>query len=116
RGRSFGRWAARGGPISSRTPVAQRSPALPRSAWLALAAGALGVALAGALLHTRRPPPLTRIRITAGPADTSRALIASGLANRLRAAGVPADAIAVDGDELAVLERGEVELALVSSV
>jgi len=96
--------------------VAQRSLALPRSAWLALAAGALGVAIAGALLWARRPPPLTPIRITAGPADTSRALIARGLAGRLRAAGVPADAIAVDGDELAQLERREVDLALVSSV
>ena len=96
--------------------MAQRSFALPRSAWLALAAGALGMAIAGALLWARRPPQLTPLRITAGPADTSRALIARGLAGRLRAVGVPADAVAVDGDELAQLERREVDLALVSSV
>src|SRR5690606_23448661 len=100
----------------SATPVASRSLALPRSAWLALAAGALGVAIAAALLLARDAPPLTPIRITAGPADTSRALIARGLAVRLGASGVPAEAIAVDGDELAHLERQEVDLALVSSL
>jgi TRAP-type uncharacterized transport system substrate-binding protein len=71
--------------------------------------------MAGALLVARCGPPLATLRITGGPADTSRDLIAQGLASRLDRAGIPAEVVRVTGDELEHLERDDVDLALVSS-
>jgi len=82
---------------------------------LALVAGAIGIALAGALLLVRRPTPLAPVRITAGPADTSRDLVARGLAARLSAAGVPTQVVPVTADELSPVDRREIDIALVSS-
>lgn len=84
--------------------------------WLALAIGGIGIAVAGGLLASRRTPPLAPIRITAGPADTSRNLLARGLASRLALGGLEAEVVPTTGDELAAVEQQEADLALVSSV
>lgn len=86
-----------------------------RGVWLALAVGAIGVAIAAALLIARQPAPLSTLRITGGPTETSRHLIVQGLARRLTATGLPAQAVAVTGDELEQVDRREVDLALVSA-
>jgi TRAP-type uncharacterized transport system substrate-binding protein len=84
--------------------------------WLALAVGALGLAIAGLLLRAQQPERVGALRITAGPDETSRALVARGLAQRLTWMGVPAETVAIGGDELAKVESREVDLALISSV
>lgn len=86
-----------------------------RGARAALAVGALAIALAGALSLARCQAPLAPVRITGGPAGTSRDLIAQGLAARLDATGLPTEIVHVTGDELARLDGREMDLALVSS-
>jgi hypothetical protein len=86
-----------------------------RGARPALAIGALGVAVAGALLLARHEAPLAPVRITGGAEGTSRDLIAQGLATRLDLTGLPTEVVRVTGDELARLDEREVDLALVSS-
>lgn len=97
--------------MSSRPSPSFRS----RGAWLALAAGLLGLALAAALWLERRSPPPATLRITAGPTGTSRDLVARAIAAQLGRAGVATSAVATNGDVLAALERREVDLALVSA-
>lgn len=86
-----------------------------RGVWLALAVGAAGFAIAAFLLHQRRQPPVPTLTITAGPDETSAALVARGLARRLTEMGFPTETVSVTGDELARVDSREVDLALVSS-
>ncbi len=82
---------------------------------MALAIGAIGVAIGVAQMVARRPAPSGPIRLTGGPAGTSRNLIVQGLARRLRATGLPAEALPVVGDELEQVDRRAIDLALVSA-
>lgn len=82
---------------------------------LVLGLAALGAALLFAMW--RRPPPHTpTVRLTPGPLDTTRAVVARKLAAAAATRGVRAHLVEAAGtrEELEMVERGEADFALVS--
>jgi TRAP-type uncharacterized transport system substrate-binding protein len=81
-----------------------------------LVLGLAAVALAGAVWLSRTPTPIRRITLTAGPLDTTRAVLARAMADAIAAKGVEAELVATADteDELARVDAGTVDFALVS--
>ncbi|MFN8640408.1 MAG: hypothetical protein U0802_01615 [Candidatus Binatia bacterium] len=84
------------------------------SLMLVLAAAALGLA---AYLHLgSRPQPVRPFTLTAGPAETTRALLGEMLVERLKGDGLPASLVEVDETltELDMIDRDRVNFAELS--
>ncbi|HZO08783.1 MAG TPA: hypothetical protein VFC77_05355 [Myxococcota bacterium] len=85
--------------------------------WIALALGAAGVVAASVLLLARSAEPMpSRITFTAGFNHETRALVAKALVEELARSGLPAEIVdaGATADELARVEAGTVDFALVS--
>jgi TRAP-type uncharacterized transport system substrate-binding protein len=87
-----------------------------RRGWLALALAVVGLGLAGAFLVAGATHRLPRITLTAGPLNTTRAVLGGALVNELVARGVDARLVetrATD-EQVAEVEAGRIDFALVS--
>jgi len=84
--------------------------------WFALLLGVAALGIALAITFRRAPAPVGQITFTAGPLETTRALIARRLVDTLASRGLQARLIetASTDESLAQVDRGTIDLALVS--